>query len=70
MNAVDGHIRTPLNCAVQLQLMTITKILPAQEDLAIDVKDDSGKTALDYARSQKNKKIEDLILAALAKKKA
>ncbi|KAF7891924.1 hypothetical protein EAF00_008226 [Botryotinia globosa] len=70
VNAVDGHICTPLNRAVQLQLVTITKILLAQENLAIDVKDDKGKTALDYARFQKNKKIEDLILAALARKKA
>ncbi|KAF7891311.1 uncharacterized protein EAF02_001636 [Botrytis sinoallii] len=68
IKAVDGNIRTPLNRAVRLQL--VTKVLLAQEDLAIDVKDDKGKTALDYARSQKDKKIEDLILATLSKKKS
>ncbi|KAF7924029.1 hypothetical protein BELL_0244g00020 [Botrytis elliptica] len=70
INAVDCNIRTPLNRAVRLQLVTITKVLLAQEDLAIDVKDDKGKIALDYARSQKDKKIEDLILAILSKKKS
>ncbi|TGO48819.1 hypothetical protein BOTNAR_0458g00080 [Botryotinia narcissicola] len=69
INAVDSHIRTPLNRAIQLQLVIIKKILLAQEDLANDVEDDSDKTALDYARSQKNKKIKYLILAALARKK-
>ncbi|TGO84070.1 hypothetical protein BPOR_0554g00060 [Botrytis porri] len=50
INAVDGHIRTPLNRAVQLRSVTIAKILLAQENVAIDVKDGKGKTALDYAQ--------------------